>query len=81
MSERAGEGVWVEDERGGSGARSCFDQLPNSKDWVKAFFMNNDSVSASVCVDRRFNYTEKSSLGDLDGGTTHAQYGMAKLND
>ncbi|AIQ56181.1 hypothetical protein PBOR_03835 [Paenibacillus borealis] len=61
--------------------RSCFNQLPNSKDWVKVFFLNNDSVLASFCADHRFNYREKGYFDGLDGGIIHAQNGMEKLND
>ncbi|WP_410514044.1 hypothetical protein PaeBR_06420 [Paenibacillus sp. BR2-3] len=65
----------------GSSARSCFNRLPDSNDWVKVFFLNNDSGLNSVRANHKFNYREKSSFEGLDGGTTHAKGGMAKLND
>lgn len=62
----------------GNSARSCFNRLPDHKDWVKAAFLNN--TSAPIHADRIFIYGEK-NLGRLDGSTIQAKEGMARLHD
>lgn len=63
----------------GSGARSCFNRIPDCNDWVKILFLNNNSESVLIRADRKFNYRKGISAG-LDGGATLAKDGMARLH-
>lgn len=63
----------------GNGARSCFNRIPDCKDWVKVLFLNNNSESVLIRADRKFNYREGIYAG-LDGGALLAKNGIARLH-
>ena len=52
----------------GGSAISCFNQLPEDEDWVKAFFLNYKPEITVIQADRKFNYGEGIGMGWLDGG-------------